>query len=214
MREFDPQDPFPLWPDYGPALYAMAKKHAAAADAWLGMDVETTESRLVDPRDGEERWIGRHSSIFLTPYVELREMLERIQPKPGETIADLGARYGRLGFVMARHFPECAFRGYEIVPERVRAGAKALQKFGARLATLETADLREIKIPEAQIYFIYDFGSRESVARTLDRLKNAGPIRVVGRGRAVRDAIERHHPWLGSVHEPVHGPHYSLYRSF
>jgi hypothetical protein len=219
VHGFSPHDPFPLWPGYGPELYAAAKRHAAAADAWLGLEVEKTEASLRAPADGEERWLGRAPDVWLTPYVELREWLELLAPKAGETVADLGAGYGRLGFVMARHFPGCPFRGYELVPERVAEGAAALRRFGAGNAALEAANIAAPgwELPRAAIYFIYDFGSRESVARVLEKLRGAARlsgVRVVARGRGVRQQIERGHPWLASVHEPVHGPHYSVYRSF
>lgn len=201
-----------------PEHYAAAKRHAASADAWLGLRVDKVEGALADPRDGQERWVGRHASVFLTPYVELRAWLEALRPQAGDVVVDLGAGYGRLGFVMARHFPQCRFRGYELVPERVAEGAKALQRFPAPSASLEVADISADawQLPPAAIYFIYDFGSRESIAKVLEKLREragAQAIRVVGRGRGVRDQIERAHPWLGSVHEPIHGPHYSVYRS-
>jgi SAM-dependent methyltransferase len=213
VHDFDPTDPFPLWPGYGPELYASAKKHAAAADEWLGIPVEKIEAKLTDPKDGEERWIGRHPSIFLTPYVELRAWLEEL--KPEGTVVDLGAGYGRLGFVLARHYPGTRFLGYELVPERAQAGADALKRFGAGNASLRQADLNEIALPEAQLFFVYDFGSRESIARLLEKLRDRAKennFTLVARGRGVRDAIEKSHPWL-SVHDPVHGPHYSVYRS-
>lgn len=216
MYDFDPTNPFPHWPGYGPELYASAKKHAAQADAWLGIPVDRIEEKLEDPKDGEERWIGRHPSIFLTPYVELRAWLEELRPEPGSTIADLGAGYGRLGFVLARHFPEARFLGYELVPERAQAGAEALKRFQATNATLQRADITAIELPDAGIYFIYDFGSKASIEKILEKFRAKARARnftLVARGRGVRDAIEKHHPWL-SVYEPVHGPHYSVYRSF
>jgi len=219
VPDFDPTDPFPHWPDYGPPLYAAAKRHAAAADAWLGLRVEETEALLRDPQDGEERWIGRHSSIFLTPYIELRHWLAQLKPTAGDTIADLGAGYGRLGFVLARHFPAARFEGFELVPERARAGAEALARYPAPNAKLTQADIAAPgwTLPAAAVYFVYDFGSRESIARVLEKLRAAARdrgVRVVARGRGMRGQIERDHPWLGSVHEPIHGAHYSIYRSF
>jgi SAM-dependent methyltransferase len=217
MLEFDPNDPFPLIAALAPEHYSAAKKHAAAADAWLGLDVPGTEARVHDPKDGEERWLDRHPSVFLTPYVELRAWLEELKPKHGETVADLGAGYGRLGFILARHFPGTKFLGLELVPERVKEGARALAKYPAPNARLETANLLHTSTPEAEIYFIYDFGVSDSILKVLDDLKRIAKtkeIRVVGRGRRVRDLIERTHPWLGSVHQPVHGPHYSVYRNF
>lgn len=223
MWEFNQLDPFPLWPPLQPEQYAAAKRHAAAADAWLGLRVEKVEASILGPEggpeDGQERWLDRHPSIFLTPYVEFRAWLELLAPAPGAKIVDLGAGYGRLGFVMARHFPQTQFLGFEIVAERVKEGASALARFPAPNARLEVADLSSPtwSPPLAEIYFIYDYGSDASVSKTLEDLRKVGAsqgITVVGRGRRVRDKIEREHPWLGSVHGPRHFAHYSIYRSF
>lgn len=219
MLVFDPQNPFPLLPPLQPEQYAEAKRHAAAVDAWLGIEIERVEKSILPSVDGEQTWSDRHSSIFLTPYVELRTWLEFLALPPNARVVDLGAGYGRLGFVMARHAPGCFFEGFEIVPERVAAGQKALEKFCARNAKLTVANIARLewKPPRADVYFIYDYGTRAAIGKTLEDLKGiskAQGIRVVGRGRGVRDQIEREHPWLSSVHSPVHFAHYSVYRSF
>ncbi len=219
MLEFDPGNPFPLL-ELSPELYPASKRHAASVDEWLGLEVAATEARLgKGPADSQERWLGRHSSIFLTPYVELRAWLEELKPGAGETVVDLGAGYGRLGFVMARHYSSTAFVGFELVRERVAAGSRALQRFGASNARLLEANIADPawSPPAAEIYFIYDYGTKTAIAKTLADLRELSKkrgVRVVGRGRAVRDQIEREHPWLGSVHAPLHRAHYSLYRSF
>jgi hypothetical protein len=218
MLEFDPLNPFPLV-KLSPELYPAAKRHAAKADEWLGLSVDATEARIHDPKDDQERWLGRHPSIFLTPYVELRAWLEELAPMSGDRVADLGAGYGRLGFVLARHFPQCRFLGFELVKERVESGRLALGKFGAPLAELRQADLSSPAFtpPPAEIYFIYDYGTKSAIGKTLSDLRELSTtikFRVVGRGRAVRDQIEREHPWLSSVYPAVHHGHYSIYRNF
>lgn len=213
---FDPADPFPLR-ELTPELYPAAKRHAAEADVWLGLRVKETEAAIRDPGDGQQRWLGTHPSVFLTPYVELREWCEALRPGRSETVCDLGAGYGRLGFVLARHFPEARFLGLELVPERVKEGSRALGRFGARNASLVQADLKACPPPAAEVYFVYDYGTRETIEKTLQDLQAIAAsrrIRVVARGRAVRDAVERRHPWLGSVHAPLHRAHYSVYRTF
>ncbi len=216
--ELDPGNPFPLLP-LSPELYPLAKRHAALADEWLGLQVSSTESRL-NPNllPGQQTWCDRHPSIFLTPYVELRAWLEELRPEAGELVVDLGAGYGRLGFVLARHFPETRFLGFELVKERVSEGQKALRNFGAVRAELLEADLSApgFTPPLADYYFIYDYGTRAAIAKTLcdlRELSKAKKFQVVGRGRSVRDQIEREHPWLSAVHAPTHHAHYSIYRA-
>lgn len=212
MLAFNPHDPFPLIePDY-PA----EKQHSAAVDEWLGLPVKRVEGSLTKADDGQQRWIGFHPSVFLTPYTELRRFLAEIAPAPGETVVDLGAGYGRLGFVLARHYPEVHYHGLELVPERVKEGVAALTRFGATHARLDCADLAAASPPPAKFYFIYDYGARAAISKTLADLRAIAAARgivVVGRGRSVRDLVEREHPWLGAVVDPVHRAHYSIYRS-
>src|SRR4051812_908888 len=123
MIAFDSADPFPLLP---PPLrvYALEQAHAAQVDAWLGLEVERIERELLASgraSDGkrEQNWVGLPSKSLLTPYAEIRELLERLRPRAGSTLIDLGAAYGRMAFVVAAHFPEVRFVGYELVAERV-----------------------------------------------------------------------------------------------
>jgi hypothetical protein len=219
--EFNPDDPFPL---LSPQLrvYALEQEHAAQADAWLGLEVERIERELVEAgraADGkiEQNWVGLPSRSLLTPYTEAREVILRLKPREGATLVDLGAGYGRMGFVVATHFPKLKFVGYELVPERVREGLKGLERLRERgVATAENVKLleqdlstRDFRPIEAEFYFIYDFGSRTAIAKTLDDLREIAAkrsITVIGRGRASRDEIERKHPWLCEMVEPEHLP--------
>lgn len=225
MLRFDPLDPFPLvnGEDYS---YAETQAHAAKVDEWLGLDTAGVElciqvrTRSSSDFDGrQESWVGLPIKSMLTPYTELRHMLTQVQPQAGQLIVDLGAAYGRMGFVMSRHAPGVRFLGFELLEERVREGARCLAKYSAgRDIQLLAADLKssQFVLPRADIYFIYDYGSREAVEKTLRDLQSlaiAGAFIVIGRGGRVRDAIERHQPWLSQVTEPVHFPHYSIYRS-
>jgi hypothetical protein len=217
---FDPADPFPLLADPY-ADYAGARAHAAAADAWLGLHCERVEAAL--PRDRlarEDRqlWLDLPLPSLQTPYVELRALMARLAPPPGHTVVDLGAGYGRLGFVIARHHPGVAFVGYELVAERAGEGTRCLAAHGCEAARLEVADLAapDFAPCDADIYFLYDYGTRAAIEKTLEDLRRVAqrrPIAVVGRGRASRDAIERGQPWLAAVVAPEHFAHASIYRS-
>ncbi len=211
MLKFDPSDPFPLI-DRKTVPASEEQKHSAEADAWLGLDVERIEAALQGaPRTrDQEFWIGLPPASLQTPFTELREILVRLAPPTGSIVVDLGAGYGRMGYVIASHFPGVRFIGYEFVEERIRT---ARGRIDLRQADLSSPSFT----PEAaDFYFLYDYGSRQAIDKTLRDLKtlaSSRPLTVVGRGRASRDAIERENPWLSQVVPPEHYPHYSIYRT-
>ncbi|RZA07437.1 MAG: class I SAM-dependent methyltransferase [Proteobacteria bacterium] len=212
---FQADDPFPA---VGPGVsYAEEKAHSAEVDAWLGLRIIEAETKVQDPGDGAQRWLHVPPETFLTPYTELRRMIELCAPAENELVVDLGAGYGRLGFVIERH-TRARFLGLELVAERVAEGSLALARFGAKRAELREADLAApgFKLPPAAWYFVYDYGTRAAIEKTLGDLQILARhqrVRVVGRGRAVRDAIERRHPWLSGVVDPRHHGNFSLYSS-
>jgi hypothetical protein len=224
---FDPNDPFP----FSEAPYGEQQEHARFVDAWLGLRTDDVESAVsarfgggvtapeaAGPerlgRDRETRyWIGLPTTALLTPYSEIRLMLSRLPH--ARRIVDLGAGYGRMGFVIARHHSLVDFLGIEVVPERVREGAAALTRFGARGQLIE-GDLTKMPLPEADTYFLYDYGSRSAIEKTIDDLRERslrGPLTVVGRGGATRSLIEKKHLWLSGVVRPEHFRNFSIYRT-
>lgn len=222
MLEFDPRDPFPLLAEDSHEYHA-EQEHAALVDSWLGLATEATE-RAVGVTPGQQNWAGLPIQALMTPYTELRFILEQLKPQPGETVIDLGAAYGRMGFVMARHFPKARFVGFELDRSRVEEGRRALERFLATSGApegairLEVADLESplFRMPQAEYYFIYDYGTRAAIEKTLDDLRLVArhqAVTVIGRGRSARDTIERSQPWLSQVAEPEHFDHFSIYRS-
>jgi hypothetical protein len=223
MIAFDPNDPFPLI-DLDRVSYADQQAHSALVDEWLGLRIEQIESALLERFDREaartrdERfWIGLPAKSLLTPYTEIRSLLETLNLKDGALI-DLGAGYGRMGFVIARHCPNLNFTGIEVVTDRVREGSLALSKFSDRAIRLIEGDLSasDFVLPEADVYFLYDYGSSTAIEKTLCDLRDMSlkrSITVIGRGGASRDAIERRHGWLSQVRKPQHFAHFSIYRS-
>ena len=217
--QFDANDLFPLVS--ADISYAEAQKHSALVDVSLGLAMDEIEIRIATKNAGQDQnlWYGLPTQTLLTPYTELRQILNQLSLKPHERIVDLGAAYGRLGFVVAKHAPGVSFTGYEMVPERVAEGercflAHALPPDIELLeADLSASDFKPIV---ADAYFLYDYGSRRAIDKTLQDLaeiRSEKKFRVVGRGRAVRDAIERKFPWLSVVHPPQHFAHYSIYQS-
>lgn len=218
----NPNDPYPYAPE---TTDAEAMRYSEEVDRWLGFDLPETErriaarlghSRLGDP---QEFWVGLNIQSLLTPYTEIRELLERLKLEPGAITSDLGAGYGRMGFVIGQNYPELSFIGYEYVPERVAEGQRCLAPWGwgtrVRLDEVDLSDPAFMPEP-ADVYFLYDYGTRPAVEKTildLQAIARRRPITVVGRGRLSRDAIERKHPWLSQVVQPQHFRNYSIYRS-
>ena len=210
MARFTPGDPFPPF-ILGKHTYAEAQAHAAEADAWLGFKLAPIEKKLAEigcrsrapgaSGERQELWFGLETQMLLTPYMEIRALLESLKPRPGQSFIDLGAGYGRMGFVLGRCFPGTKFVGYEYVGERVIEGRRVLSKFNYPGIRLEHADLaaESFEPDAADVYFIYDYGTPKAVEKTLYDLKRMAaekPITLVGRGRHCRYLIERSHPWL------------------
>lgn len=216
--EFNPDDPFPLIAE-GEITYAEEQVHAEKVDAHLGLEIAKIEAALVPPIAGDHQlWMGLPPKRMLTPYLEIRRLLDFLKPSRDQAVIDLGAGYGRMGFVMGRHFPESYWLGYEYVGERVGEGERALMRMGYARSRLVQTDLSDYRFTPrfADFYFLYDYGTREAIEKTVQDLKTISKnrsITVIGRGRASRDAIERFHPWLSGVRAPEHFPHYSIYRS-
>lgn len=225
---FDPEDPFPKVSGsrlQDPTFYShQVKRHSADVDLWLGLSAERIEAELIraksysDSHEDREFWIGTSAQIFQTPYTELREILETLQPAPGETIVDLGAGYGRMAHVLGRHFPGVEFHGYEFVRERCDEGRAAFSRRGLTSARLETKDVTtlDFSLESAKYYFIYDFGSRADVEKAIENMKTAlshRSIVVVARGGRTREIIDKKHLWLSYVVPPLHREHYSIYRT-
>lgn len=221
MIEFKESDPFPLI-KADSYTYQGAKDHAILVDDWLGFEHEKIESSLrggdKSASSSQQNWEHLSVQAMQTPYVEIRNILDILNPQPGETLIDLGAAYGRMGLVMNKHFPLTNFFGFEIEAARVREAQRvmALQKMD--ISQMITADLSspEFTMPVADYYFIFDYGHERDVRRTLQDLQSIArtrPLHVVARGRLSRALIHAYHPWLASMHGPQHFPHFSIYRS-
>ena len=229
MLKFSSKNPFPLLrnPDKG-ITPARIRAHSDLVDTYLGMQIEQVEKKLRVqgcrqkasdfPDEPQELWIGLAAKRFLTPYTEIRTILSLLKPKPGTTIVDLGAGYGRMGFVVGKHYPKNKFIGYEYVGERVKESNKCLKRLKYPLVKFKHADLssEEFQPVTADYYFIYDYGTVEAIEKTLYDLKIIAKnksITVVARGRDSRDLIERNHSWLAK--RALHKSHiyFSIYQS-
>jgi hypothetical protein len=220
MIPFDPTDPFPFVPTYS---YEDSKRHAEQADAWLGFRVDEVEraikesTRISVKQDEikQEFWVGLDLQSLQTPYLELRTAIETLGSKPGDKIVELGSGYSRLAHVLKRHAKGAHYIGFELVEQRVNEARRVLGDYqNAQIVLADLAD-GQFKPPEANVFFIYDFGSQQAIRKVLADLKALAKrhsFQVVGRGRATRQIIEREEPWLSQVFAPKHFPNFSIYK--
>ncbi len=213
--------------------YESARAHAEALDQQLGLQVEKIEAQLLERarlkmpdgshktwgqglHDGNQTWVGLSHQTLQTPYNELRVLCEYLKPAPGSTMVDLGAGYGRLGLVLSVLFPEVNFLGLEYVGERVKEGQRVLSENGCHLSQLIEEDLTSVEfhLPQAEYYFLYDYGTLAHIRHTLEQLEEMAKskkFKVIARGKGSRSLIQNEHPWLSQVHSPQHEEHYSIY---
>jgi SAM-dependent methyltransferase len=219
----DPENPFPLLIK-GSNSYQETQEHSVLVDAWLGFNTEEIENALLKNQasknagSNEQAWIGLPVQAMQTPYTEIRTILNILNPQPNESVIDLGCGYGRMAHVLGRHYPEVHFVGYELVDERLQEGKRILQKFNYPYVSLKTQDLADPEfIPKsADFYFIFDFGSRPAIEKTLEDLRliaQKKSITVVARGRGIRHWIYHGHPWLYAINEPQTFDHFTIFRS-
>ncbi len=222
--KFNEDDPYPLL-ETGKYSYQEQQEHSALVDQWLGLRTAETEIQIAQnlsknkpEQANQQLWLKIPLAAMQTPYSEIREILSHFEVEKPLLIIDLGCAYGRMGFVIAKHFPNWKFVGYEVVSLRVLRAIEAINKSPCERVQFEVADLSEksFKPVLGDVFFLYDYGTREAIEKTLQDLQEIAKqktIIVIGRGRASRDAIERNHPWLSQVAQPQHFPHYSLYRT-
>jgi precorrin-6B methylase 2 len=229
MLKFSRANPFPLLRYKDKSITdARIRAHSDQVDTFLGLQIEKVEKKLrlhgcqikasVVREKPQELWIGLAAKRFLTPYTEIRTILSLLKPKQGCTVVDLGAGYGRMGFVIGKHYPKIKFIGYEYVGERVKESKRCLKLLKLPLVKFKHADLSSLEFNPiiADYYFIYDYGTPEAIKKTLIDLKRIAQeksITVIARGRDSRDLIEEHHHWLTKREIPKGYIYFSIYQS-
>lgn len=213
--------------------YEANRTHSEDLDRELGVAVEAIEvglleiakSKLPDGdhkkwgqaiHEGNQTWVGLSHQTLQTPYGELREICELLNPQDSTTVVDLGAGYGRLGLILGSFFPEVNFIGHEYVPERVREGQRILELYKCQKAQLLQKNLTspDYQLPLAEYYFIYDYGTVPHLRRTLKQLEVISEkknFKVIARGKGVRSLIQYEFPWLSQVYAAIHREQYSIY---
>jgi tRNA G46 methylase TrmB len=180
----------------------------------LNYEVDQDMKAISKERLYEGAGIGVQSS-----YSTLLNALREINPGPGARFIDLGSGYGRAGLVVGLLRPDMDFIGYEYVPHRVDIANSSAKKLHMQshvhFFTQDLAAL-DFKVPEADIYYMYDPFTKETYKYVLDQLHEIGQRRAItiatkGNAREWMDEFSNRSSWL-PVQE-MDGGNLCLYRS-
>ena len=212
------------------------RQHAQHLDKILGFRLKYIEEMLIaeargfDPEgsheswgpalhSGAQTWVGLDLQTLQTPYSEIIRILQVLKIKPYQHIVDLGAAYGRMGIVIGGLYIKNSFTGYEYVKGRVDEGNRIFRELHFARCQLLEQDLydRNFEMPEADVYFIYDYGQVEHIDHTLKQIQlisRKRPIKLVVRGKFTKRIIADSHSWLDLKYEGKLEELFSIYTAF
>ena len=201
------------------------REYSQELDKSLGFKINEIEEELMlqhrpyDQYEGSQTWIGLNAQVFQTPYQEIYDFLNFIKPLELKSLVDLGAGYGRLAIVMSQVVPEMSFIGYEIMKERFEEGKRVLGNLELDSYELRKEDIlkEDFILPEADVFFIYDFSDPMDIRKILDIIDKKffeRKLLIVARGKGIRSLIQSKYPQFFRCFEPHHNENYSIYSSF
>jgi hypothetical protein len=212
------------------------RQHSNLVDKILGFRIRYIEEMLIadargfDPdgkhdtwgptlHKGVQTWVGLDIQTLQTPYSECLRILQLLKIKPYQHIIDLGAAYGRMGVVIGGLFLKNSFQGFEYVKGRVDEGNRIYQELGFHRCSQVEQDLfaKDFELPEADVYFIYDYGQVGHIDHTLGQIEKMAqkrPLKVVVRGKFTKQIINDKHPWLDLQYEGKLEELFSIYRAY
>jgi SAM-dependent methyltransferase len=156
-----------------------------------------------------QTWIGLDPEVLQTPYHELVDICRSLDLRSGQRVVDLGAGYGRLGFVLHHLHPGVKFLGLEFVKERVAEGTRVLRAHQVDGELVEEDLNREgFVVPDAEVFFIYDYGKVPHIRRTLQQIRSG---LVVARGRGCQSLIDHEFAYAIRL-ENIRDERFSIYR--
>ena len=226
-----------------PQFFALKKdhelirhEHSQIVDRILGFRMKYIEEMLVaeacafDPNgnhdswgpkmhEGVQTWVGLDLVTMQTPYSEMARIFQMLKLRPYQHVVDLGAAYGRMGALIGGLYPKAIFTGYEYVKSRVDEGNRVYQELGLTNCKLVEQDLfaKNFVMPEADIFFIYDYGQVEHIHHTLTQIYQVAkkrPVRVIARGKYTREIISSKHQWLDLAYDGKSAGPFVIYQAY
>lgn len=211
------------------------RNHSEMIDRLLGYESNRIEQELLDqyqpynkpsvegvpssPYEGTQTWIGLCPQALNTPYSEIVHSISYLKARAPKTVVDLGAGYGRVGVVLSSLLPDTKFIGYEVLSVRLREAERVFQKLGLKNCEMRCEDIldKEFRLPEAGVYFIYDFSDPHDLRVILKKLSaklDRDKFFLIAKGKGIRSMIQLKYPEFWACNGAIHGKEWSIYSSY
>lgn len=209
--------------------------HAKALDRKFGFKIPKIEEKLNQKYrsydranddsnrkkhfEGTQTWIGLHPQVLQTPYNDIYDCFLELEQVSVQKVVDIGSGYGRVGLVMNAFFPEAEFIGYEILKQRGSEGNRIFEKLGLGNCEIRNENVLEIEfeLPEAQVYFIYDFSEMSDICQILDILVERSKkyqFYLIARGDRMEYLINKKYNGTWLKHDFISVRDLKIYRFF
>lgn len=169
----------------GPRLYRAFDR----LDDVFNLNYQKEQDRVV--KDGnEERLYQGAGATVQSGYSTILLAIQCLDSKCGSKVIDLGSGYGRVGLVYSVLRPDIKFVGYEYVSHRVDVSNSAsndLNLQGNLEFKTQDLSLESFKIPDADIYYLYDPFTEETYTYVLKQIVEVSlrkEITIVTKGNA------------------------------
>lgn len=185
---------------------------------YRAFDKATDESSRKPHFIGSETWIGLNPQVLQTPYSEITHFFSYLKNKKINRVVDFGAAYGRIGLVLAALHPEAEFLGFEILKMRYDEAIRIFNALGLDKLSMSNENILDesFVVPQADIYFIYDFSDPHDLRIILKKLSEKlfkDDFYLVAKGEGVRSLIQLKYPEFWSCNGVIHEEKWSLYSS-
>jgi SAM-dependent methyltransferase len=114
-----------------------------------------------------------------SPYYEIKEFLDLVQPKPGDVVYDLGSGYGRVVFMGALIYPDVTWKGIEFVDERVNSANEVKDKLGLINAQFMQGNVRDMDFSDGDIFYMFNPFSEETLEVVMDKLHKIARLKRI-----------------------------------
>lgn len=182
-------------------------------------DQQNDDSNKKQHFKGTQTWIGLHPQALQTPYCDIYEALVQLNKSEVEHVVDIGSGYGRVGIVLSVLYPDAKFTGFEIVKQRQVEGNRIFNKLGIINSEIKLKNVLDLEftMPEADIYFIYDFSEHDDVSSILKKLGQQMQNKkcyLIARGDRVDYLMKNNFKHIWRKHLSVSSSDLNIYTSF